>query len=616
MKAYRYVFIVMICSLPTLVAQDSWPTALLEMSDGRASSLQSLSKEKPTVVVFVTPECPISNSYMPVLCELKTQACSKDVTWLVIYPEAIGRNRIATHSKEYNLPGQALHDATGAMARSLAVSMIPEVVVLTRSGKVVYRGRIDDRYTRRGGGAREPRQHDLKDVLIALQQGKLPARSYQQPVGCPFPEVEKDVPANGAITYTRDVAPILNHRCVGCHRSGGAGPFALTDYQQAKSWAADVVALTASGQMPPWKPVPGHGEFQNDRRMPDKEKKILADWLAANCPQGDAKDLPPVPVFPSEWQRGVPDLILQPAEVYHLSASGPDEYRCFVLPTNFSEDKYISSFEILPGNRQVVHHVLSFIDTSGVSEKLDQADPSPGYSTVAGFPGFIPQGGLGGWAPGNTGRPLPDGTARLLPKGARIVMQVHYHKSGKTEVDQTRLGLYFSKAPVERAAFDLMVVPLRARFGGMRITPGASNYECKASLTLADDYFFYSTTPHMHLLGKDMEVTATLPDGTIMPIIFVNDWDFNWQESYRFKEPLALPKGTRLDLVAHFDNSSNNPRNPHDPPKLVTWGEQTNDEMCIAFFEVSFQRKAASQDELRPPGPGFLFRQQLGLKKK
>src|SRR5207248_2274666 len=163
------------------------------------------------------------------------------------------------------------------------------------------------------------------------------------------------------------------------------------------------------------------------------------------------------------------------------AASGEDVYRCFVLPTNFSEDKYISGFEVQPGNKRVVHHVLLFIDTTGVSEKLDAADPGPGYSTVAGFPGFIPSGGLGGWAPGNTGRLMPEGTARLLPKGARIVMQVHYHKTGKTEVDQSKVGFYYSKVPVKRGVFDVLVLPLRARFGGLNIPAGEKSYESKSS---------------------------------------------------------------------------------------------------------------------------------------
>ncbi|HQR09596.1 MAG TPA: redoxin family protein [Gemmatales bacterium] len=601
-----------------MITPDAWPTASIEKLDGQSVSFRSAAGDRTTVVVFLSPECPVSNGYVPVLKKMSEEAFGKEVNWIVVYPEAISREKVATHAKEFQLPGTASRDASGDLARQLAVSMVPEVVVLTKEGKVVYRGRIDDRYTRRGGSAREPRQHDLKDVLLAVQAGKTPAKSYIQPVGCPLPTIEKEPAAQdkNGVSYTKHVAAILQDRCVGCHRTGGVGPFVLSDYESAKSWAPDVVAMTQSGQMPPWKAVSGHGEFDNDRRMNDADKKVLADWLAADCPRGDAKDLPVLKVYSDQWMHGKPDIVLQPSEKYTISASGEDDYRCFVLPTNFTEDKYIAGFEVMPGNKKVVHHVILFIDTSGYSEVLDAKDPGPGYSTVAGFPGFIPYGGLGGWAPGNTGRLMPEGTARLLPKGARIVMQVHYHKSGKTEVDQTQVGFYYAKGEVKRGIFDLLVLPVRTRFGGLNIPAGDNQYESKSSLTLADDYYFYSTTPHMHLIGRDMKVVATLPDGTEKPLIYVNDWDFNWQESYRYKEQIALPKGTRLDMVAHFDNSAKNANNPNDPPKKIVWGENTTDEMCIAFFEVSFQREAKTPEELKPPGPGFLIRQQLGAPMK
>ena len=597
---------------------EAWPTATVQRLDGARLDFVQVADHQATVVVFITPECPISNGYVPVLKQMKSEGAGNSFKWMVVYPQAVTLEKVKVHAKEYELGGGVYRDESGDLARQLAVSMVPEAVVLTKEGKVAYRGRIDDRYTKRGGAARQPRQHDLKEAMAAVSAGKMPAKSYIQPIGCPLPSMDKETPesSHAKVTYTKHVAAVLQDRCVSCHRTGGIGPFSLTDYENAKSWAADVVALTQSGQMPPWKAVPGHGEFLNDRRMTEAEKKVLADWLAADCPRGDIKDMPPLRTFKDEWTRGTPDLILQPSEKYTLSASGEDEYRCFVLPTTFTEDKYIAGFEVLPGNKKVVHHVLLFIDTTGYSETLDARDPGPGYSTVAGFPGFIPAGGLGGWAPGNTGRPTADGTARHLPKGSRIVMQVHYHKSGKTEVDQTRVGFYFAKGEVKRGVFDLLVLPVRARFGGLNIPAGDEKYESRSSLKLADDYYFYSVTPHMHLLGRDMKVTATLPDGTKKELIYVNDWDFNWQESYRYKERVALPKGTKLDMVAHFDNSAKNPSNPNDPPKRIVWGEQTTDEMCIAFFEVTFQREAKTPEELKPPGPGFLIRQQLGVQPK
>jgi hypothetical protein len=269
---------------------------------------------------------------------------------------------------------------------------------------------------------------------------------------------------------------------------------------------------------------------------------------------------------------------------------------------------YLSSYEILPGNRRVVHHVLMYLDKHGTSEKLDALQPGPGYDSALGLPGFVPTGSLGGWAPGNAPHVLEDGIVRILPKGDRIVMQVHYHKTGKPELDQTKLGLYFSKAPPKRAVGFFMVLPIDARFGGMQITPGDANYEVRADFYVNQPLEAITITPHMHLLGKDMTVTAHLPDGTKEPLLRIDDWDFNWQETYSFAKPVSLPAGTTLKLVAHFDNSENNPYNPNRPPKLVTWGEQTTEEMCIAFLEVLPVREAKSLAQLTPPDPFKLIR--------
>jgi hypothetical protein len=247
---------------------------------------------------------------------------------------------------------------------------------------------------------------------------------------------------------------------------------------------------------------------------------------------------------------------------------------------------YVSGYEILPGNHRVVHHVLLFLDEFNVSPKLDQRDPGPGYSSAVGLPGFLPTGALGGWAPGNAPQTLEDGVVRVLPKKARIVLQVHYHKSGKPETDLTRIGLHFAKTTPTRATTAFAVLPRNPRWGGLRIPAGASNHEVRSAYVVPMDLQAFSITPHMHLLGKDVKVTATRPDGVVVPLIEIKKWDFNWQESYHFAKMIDLPKGTRIESVVHFDNSEANPNNPSHPPKLVTWGEQTTEEMCITFMEV------------------------------
>jgi hypothetical protein len=335
---------------------------------------------------------------------------------------------------------------------------------------------------------------------------------------------------------------------------------------------------------------------------------LIAKWVELGCPEGDAKHLPPPREFRDGWKLGEPDVVLEPAEEYAVAAEGSDEYRCFVIPTDFAEQRFVSTIEVLPGNASIVHHVIVFLDQHGEAARLDKEDPLPGYATSGGFPGFVPDGHLGGWAPGNNPQHLPDGMARILPKGADVVVQVHYHKNGKAEQDRTQIGLHFAKKEVRRAVYAIGVLPPDGPLGGMRIPAGAENHEIKTTMVMPADMIGMEVTPHMHLLGKDMKLTATLPDGTVRPLIWVQNWDFNWQESYQFTKPIELPRGTRLDLVAHYDNSAKNPYNPRNPPQLVTWGEETTDEMCIAFLQVTPKTPAASQAEVRFPTPAERLR--------
>jgi len=266
---------------------------------------------------------------------------------------------------------------------------------------------------------------------------------------------------------------------------------------------------------------------------------------------------------------------------FEIPASGADIYRCFVIPNKELEDKYVSAIEYRPGNRRVVHHVLSYVDTSGKARELDAKDPGPGYMCFSG-PGIDPHGDLGGWAPGNEPSHLPDGIGRSMPKGSDVVMQLHYHPSGKPEKDRTQIGIYFSRKPVKQtlhwtAALDPVLF----------LPPGQSNTEIKADWTANTDLVAYAVTPHMHLLGRDMAMQLTFPDGHVQKLVKIDDWDFGWQNSYFFEKPIDVPKGTRLEVVAHYDNSSKNPRNPNrDHLKPVFWGEGTTDEMCIGFLAV------------------------------
>jgi hypothetical protein len=385
----------------------------------------------------------------------------------------------------------------------------------------------------------------------------------------------------GTLTFSRDIAPIIFENCTSCHRAGEVGPFPLQTYQDVKKRARQIAYVTHNRSMPPWKAEVGFNSFVGERRLTNDQLGMIQQWVEEGASEGKRADLPALPKFTEGWSLGTPDAVFQPDQSFTLAGEGKDEYRNFVIPTNYAEDRWISTVEVRPGNSKVVHHVLIFLDTTGTARKLDAKDAAPGYSTFGGI-GFLPSGGLGGWAPGNLPRPLPPGTGVLLPKGADIVLQVHYHRSGKSESDRTKIGVHFAKGPVDK---QVRVLPVVYPF--LRIPAGESNYTVRAGMGVPGDVTLINVTPHMHLLGRSMTVTAQLPDGTTRPVVKVPDWDFNWQTTYVFKEPMKLPQGARIQLAATYDNSEKNPRNPSSPPKTVTWGEETTDEMCIAFVSYT-----------------------------
>jgi mono/diheme cytochrome c family protein len=379
-------------------------------------------------------------------------------------------------------------------------------------------------------------------------------------------------------TYAGQVAKILNNRCVECHRPGEVAPFSLVGYENAKKWSGMVAGVTKQGIMPPWKAVSGYGEFLHENRLSKIEIDTLSNWHRSGAPRGDRKAEPKPPTFTSAWTLGKPDLILKPERAYNLDAEGPDVYRNFVIKTDFSEPKWIKAIDVRPGNKGVVHHVIAYLDRTGRSHRLEAAtqDGQLGYSSDGGGVGFLPSGTLGGWAPGVRATKTPEGTAYLLHPGETIVMQVHYHKSGKPETDETQLALYFADEPIERE----MQVHWMLNFR-LDIPPGERAHKMSHTFTYPRDETIYSVMPHMHLLGRSMKSWLEYPDGTTRPLVHVDNWDFNWQLNYHLKVPIRVPVGTKQHIEAVYDNSADNPYNPNTPPKRVTWGEETTDEMFL-----------------------------------
>ena len=312
--------------------------------------------------------------------------------------------------------------------------------------------------------------------------------------------------------------------------------------------------------------------------MTHDEIEILAAWAEAGAPQGDPKHLPPPPSFAEGWKLGPPDLILEPAESFPVAASGPDLYRCFVLPTNLTQDAYLEAVDCFPVERGAVHHLIAYIDTTGRGRQLDAQDAGPGYSAANG-PGFEADE-LSFWTAGAEPHRLPEGVGIRIPAGADVILQVHYHPSGKAGSDKTRVGLYLARKPIKQALHWN-----NASNYEFRIPAGEKNVEVKARWLLPVDVEVVAVSPHMHQLGRDMHMSVLLPSGRTQNLIEVTDWDPAWQRAYHFQKPISLPAGSVVNVVAHFDNSAHS-RNPNHPPKLVKSGLNVDNEMCVGYIAL------------------------------
>ena len=385
-------------------------------------------------------------------------------------------------------------------------------------------------------------------------------------------------------TYNHDVAPILNANCAGCHRPGQVAPFSLLTYPDAAKRAAQIASVTASRYMPPWKAEPGYGHFDDERRLTDSQLATIREWASHGAPEGDPKQKPAPLVFASGWLASKPDVELTVPKPFAIPADGRDVFQCFVIPLAFDSERYVKTVEFHPGNPKVVHHALFFLDLSGEARRKSAASPDGGYSCFGG-PGIIPAGGLGGWAPGATPSPLPPGMGHAIEKGADLVMQLHYHPDGKPETDQSSLGLTFTDQTT-KGLTNMILGPRR-----IDLAPGDSHSAISDFSVVPQDVELIGITPHAHWLCKEMKVDAHLPDGRTEPLIWIKDWDFNWQGQYRYAKPVALPKGTRIEMHYVYDNSEANPHNPSHPPKRVRFGEQTTDEMGFAFLQVALPKR-------------------------
>jgi peroxiredoxin len=538
---------------------------------GADKSLSDFADRKLVVLAFFGTECPIAKLYGPRLAQLAREFEPRGVAFLGINSnQQDSFSAISQYARQHGLTFPILKDVGNVLADRLGAVRIPEVFVLDGQRVVRYWGRIDDQY---GIGFTRPKigRRDLAVALDELLAGKPISIPLTEAPGCFIGRVQKETSA-GPLTYCKDIARILQKRCLECHRAGEIAPFALTTYEEVIGWTDTIQEVIQEGRMPPWHADPRYGKFANDSRLPAAEKKQLLDWIAGGAPRGDTKDLPPPVTFAQGWRIPTPDLVLTIPRPIQIPAEGTVPYEYVAVDPGFEEDKWVRAAEIQPSCRPVVHHVLVFVQPPG---------GRPGER------GGFASNWLAATVPGAKPLLLAEGLAKRIPAGSRLLFQIHYTPNGAPQTDQTRLGLVFADPQtVKQEVSTEMVANPR-----LRIPANTDNVKIEASVTLREETPIVELLPHTHLRGKAFRYEAFYPDGKQEILLDVPQYDFNWQNTYVFAEPKLLPSGTRIHCVAYYNNSRSNPSNP-DPNREVRWGEQTWEEMMIGYYDRLVPRPA------------------------
>jgi mono/diheme cytochrome c family protein len=421
-------------------------------------------------------------------------------------------------------------------------------------------------------------------VGIGIMGAAIAFAWWQRPEKAPAPVyVPRPV---GQLTFNRDIAPIIYRNCSECHRPGQSGPFPLLDFADVKKHAKDIATVTADRYMPPWLPEPGYGKFAGERRLNVDELGMLQQWIAEGAAEGVAADLPEPPTWTSDWHLGKPDLVLMMPEPYELPAEGRDVYRNFVVPSSLTVPRYVKGVAFRPGNPRVVHHAFVKVALDQEARQLDDQDPGLGFSGMD-SQAKMPDGQFLGWQPGRVAAFGPPGLPWRLNPGDDLVLEMHMNPTGKPEAVRPSVGLYFTDQAPTNACFKMALASLK-----LDIPAGEREHVVEDTFQLPADVDVLAVLPHAHYLAKEMKGWATLPDGSKKWLLFIKQWDFNWQGDYRYAEPVFLPKGSVLSMRYTYDNSTNNLRNPNHPPKPVTYGAQSSDEMAELWFQLLPRNRA------------------------
>ena len=555
-------------------------TTLTHPATAKSTSLLEVAGDKPQAVLvfFFDTSCPVCQNY---LVNLEKLAKSKAEAGLRV----IGVNsrvtdtpqRILQHTKEMGLSFPVLRDDHGKLAAKLGIDRVPCALVLDEGFTVRYRGRVDDQHTP-GISRAKPTTHELKDALesvLAKEEVKIP---WTATSGCLLTLETSEKKTGGSITWSNRIAAIMQANCQECHRPGEAGPFSLLTHEDALGWAPMIREVVDNGRMPPWHADAPRGYFANDRRLTEADRKDLLAWLDDGCPRGNPAEDPVPRKFVEGWRIGKPDQIIAmnkevkvPAQFGYGLMGMPYQYVTAGEP--FPEDTWVTAVEAKPHQRAQIHHIIVYIVPEG--QKFPQS--------LRGGPDAFGGAMLTAYVPGDEPVIYPEGMAKKVPKGARLLFEMHYTPNGRAVTDRSVVGIKTTKTPPKHEVRTRAIPNQR-----LRIPPNHPNFEVRSGSLFKQDAVILSFSPHMHLRGKDFEFFTRDASGKQQSVARVPKYDFNWQESYHLKQPLKVPAGTRVECLAHFDNSKDNPFNP-DPSKEVRWGEMTWEEMMIGFLDYYYE---------------------------
>lgn len=551
---------------------------------GRSHRLADFADKRILVIAFLGTECPLTRLYGPRFEQLRQAYAARDVGFLALNSNSQDSiTEIAAYARNHKLQFPILKDLGNKVADQMGAVRTPEVFVLDQQRVVRYWGRIDDQYgvEYARDNPRHSYLHDAVDDLLANRKVAIPV---VESAGCYIGRIREPKP-DADVTYSNQIARILQNRCVECHRTGEISPFALTDYDEVVGWAETIDEVIQDGRMPPWHASPEYGRFLNDRHLTKQERDLVHRWVRAGAPQGDPAQAPKPKTYTTGWQLPkAPDLVIPMRDrPFRVPAEGAVRYQYFRVDPGFKEDVWFQAAQALPGNRAVVHHILVF-----------SQPPGTGLSRSG--------GGLNGYlvayVPGLVARAYPAGMAKKIPAGSRLIFQVHYTPIGSVQEDVSRLGFVFA----DRDSLTHEVTTTSAAQRRLRIPARDPAYQVTAlSRSTRQKSLLLSFTPHMHLRGSAFRYEALLPGGQTETLLDIPHFDFNWQTAYRLQTPRELPPGTRIRGIARFDNSEDNLNNP-DPDQTVRWGDQTWDEMMIGYFDVALPLAAAAKTDPDDPG--------------